>query len=105
MPLIAARPTISVDGRDRAELGQGLLSLQVVESSEGLYRCEANFGNWGSVNNGLGYLYFDRGLLDFGKSLQVRFGPDVLFEGRIMGLEGRFPDTRPPELCVLAEDR
>src|SRR5258705_8493580 len=30
---------------------------------------------------------------------------DTLFEGRIMALEGQFPEGRQPQLVVLAEDR
>lgn len=105
MPVVVARPTIAVDGTDRGELAQALLSLHIVETSEGLYRCEASFGNWGNNNGQIGFLYFDRRILDFGKAFSVRLNRDVLFEGRIMGLEGRFPEGRPPEIAVLAEDR
>ena len=100
-----ARPAITVVGRDKPELTEGLLSLLIVESTNGLYRCEAVFGNWGTVNNSIGFLYFDRSLLDFGKSFKVKLGSDVIFDGRIMGLEAHFPEGRSPEIAVLAEDR
>jgi phage protein D len=44
-------------------------------------------------------------VLDFGRSFGVKLGPDTIFDGRIMGLEADFPEGRPPELTVLAEDR
>jgi phage protein D len=104
--LRAARPTLRVDGREQAELAAGLLELSIVETDQGLYRCEATFGNWGPKNGETGFLYFDRALLDFGKPFEVRLGTtDVLFEGRIMALEADFPESAPPTLTVLAEDR
>jgi phage protein D len=101
----AARPTIAIDGRDNASLADGLLNLQIVEAVSGVYRCEALFGNWGTKDNNLGFLYFDRQLLDFGKGLKVKIGSSVIFDGRVTGLEANFPDGRAPEINVLAEDR
>ena len=100
-----ARPTISVGGQDKDLLGQGLLGMVVHETVTGLYRCEAVFGNWGTVAGQTGFLYFDRRLLDFGKAFAIKLGSDTLFDGRITGLEAHFPEGRPPELAVLAEDR
>jgi phage protein D len=51
------------------------------------------------------FLYFDRSTLDFGKRFRISRGSDVLFDGRISGLEANFPDGEPPQLTVLAEDR
>ena len=103
--LRVARPTLSVDGQSRHTLGEGLLGLEIVEDTLGLYRCEATFGNWGPKDNRIGFLYFDRGLLEFGKSFGVKLGADAIFDGRITALEARFPEGRPPEMTVLAEDR
>ena len=100
-----ARPTITVGGQDKDLLGQGLLGMVVHETVSGLYRCEAVFGNWGTVAGQTGFLYFDRRLLDFGKAFAIKLGSDTLFDGRITGLEAHFPEGRPPELAVLAEDR
>jgi phage protein D len=101
-----ARPSISVGGRDDPALAAGLLSLEVTETLQGLYRCEATFGNWGKLpGGGIGFLYFDRKTLDFGKAFAVKVGSDTLFDGRVMGLEAVFPEGRSAELVVLAEDR
>jgi phage protein D len=85
------------------------MSLTVEEYDHGMARCEASFGNWGTSRGEVGFLYFDRDLLNFGKRLTVSVdGDDALvqvFEGRITGLEGRFPRSRPPEIRVMAEDR
>ena len=99
-----ARPAIALDGQDDASLAAGLLRLSIQEDVTGLYRCEAVFGNWGQVSGGAGFLYFDRKKLEFGKKLRVKLGNDVLFEGRIFALEGRFPEGQAPEIAVLAED-
>jgi uncharacterized protein len=100
-----ARPTISVGGQDNAALSDGLLGLMIVENTTGLYRCEALFGNWGTVDQQIDFLYFDRSTLDFGKPFQIKIGTDTIFDGRIMALEGQFPEDQAPAINVLAEDR
>jgi len=100
-----SRPTIAIDGEDKSALAEGLLRMMIVETTEGLYRMETTIGNWGTVNSQIGYLYFDRRTLDFGKTVKIKLASDSLFEGRITGLEANFPEGRSPELTVLAEDR
>jgi uncharacterized protein len=99
--LRSGRPTIGVGGQDDADLEAGLLGLSVVETAQGLYRCEAVFGNWGGDD----FRYFDRRKLDFGKPFSVKIGADVIFDGKITALEAHFPYGKPPEIAVLAEDR
>jgi phage protein D len=101
----AAQPTIALAGQDDASLTNGLLELRIAERVDGLYACEAAFGNWGPSGNGTGFLYFDRKLLDFGKDFAVKLQTDTLFQGRITGLRARFGEGTPPALAVLAEDR
>lgn len=103
--LVSARPDILVDGRRETALTAGLTSFLIEETSAGLYRCEAVFSNWGPTGGQTGFLYFDRTLLDFGKTFAVQLGGDTLFSGRIGALEGRFPEASPAEIAVLAEDR
>jgi phage protein D len=100
-----ARPTLSVDGREQGGLADALLSLLIEETTDGLYRCEASFGNWGPKDGHNDFLYFDRRTLEFGKALKVSLGPDVLFDGKISALEGTFPQANAPSVTVLAEDR
>ena len=103
--LKVARPTILVDGKENGPLGGGLLELVIVENTNGLYRCEAKFGNWGTVNNTTDFLYFDRKTLEFGKAFEIKLKDDSIFEGKIMGLEASFPEGQSSEIRVLAEDR
>lgn len=107
--LYPSRPRISIEGTEEASLGQQLQGLFIEESTDGLYRCEATFTNWGPKEGQVGFLYFDRNLLDFGVRLTVQMGAGdgagQVFEGRITALEGRFSGGRPPELLVMAEDR
>lgn len=103
--VVSARPTFTVAGQDNADLAAGLLSLVIVETVSGLYRCEALFGNWGPASGTTGYRYFDRRTLDFGQAFQVKLGTSLLFEGRISALEGRYPEGAAPQINVLAEDR
>jgi uncharacterized protein len=107
--IYASRPTITVGGRAEPALSVQLQTLFVEETVDGLYRCEATFINWGPRDGNVGFLYFDRAVLDFGRDVKVEMGAGdsagVVFEGRITALEGRFTGARPPELLVLAEDR
>ena len=103
--LAPARPQIQLDGRDASSLTEGLVRLRVHEDQTGLFSCEATFGNWGPAGGGVGFLYFGRDQLEFGKSFAVKLGDTALFTGRISALEGTFPDGRAPEVTVLAEDR
>lgn len=103
--LVAARPQFRIAGQDQPDLAGALVAFDLREDTQGLARAEIEFGNWGATGNGLGFLFFDRALLDFGKELQVRLGDATLFDGRIMGLQGVFPEGAPPRLKVLADDR
>lgn len=104
-----ARPKVSIDGTDAPELALALQSLVVEDTWAGLSRCEATFANWGPKNGAVGFLFFDRQKLDFGKKLKIEMGAGdgagQIFDGRVMALEGRFGRSRPPEVLVLAEDR
>lgn len=104
----SALPILSLDGQEDPSLAVGLLSLSIRETTEGLYCCEATFGNWGTNNGTVGFLYFDLQSLNFGRILSVEMGDgdadSKVFHGRIMAIEGRFPQQSPPEILVLAED-
>ena len=100
-----ARPTIAIGGQDKPALAVGLLGLTVHETVAGLYRCEALFGNWGNRDGHVDFLYFGRDLLDFGKAMTIKIGDTTIFDGRVTGLEAHFPEGKPPEIAVLAEDR
>jgi phage protein D len=103
--LRSARPRLYLAGENQPRLEQGLARLEIVETIHGLYRCEAEFINWGEGNATPDFLYFDRKLLDFGKTFTVKLDTDVLFDGRIMALEGNYPEGAPPNITVLVEDR
>lgn len=100
-----SRPDFFVGGEEKPALAGGLVGLSIVEDTTGLYRCEARFGNWGVKDASTDFLYFDRQVLDFGKDFQVKLSGNVVFDGRVMGLEASFPEGQAPEITVLAEDR
>jgi phage protein D len=103
-----ARPTIEVDGTQQPGLSDGLQTMMVEETASGLSRCEASVANWGPKGSSTDFLYFDRQLFDFGKSLKITIGAGsaagVVFNGKVMGMEGRFLRSKPPELLIMAED-
>jgi phage protein D len=82
----------------------------VEETTEGLFRCEASFNNYGRTSShAAGYLYLGRDLLDFGKDFAIQLGAGdqarQVFKGRISGLEADYPYGGSGQLMVLAEDR
>lgn len=103
--LVGSRPTIHVGGEEIPKLRADLNSLLITENTSGLYRCEANFCNWGNVNDKADFLYFDRRTLDFGKTFEIKRDDDTLFNGKIMGIEANYPAGQAPQISVLAEDR
>ncbi|MGW7530837.1 phage late control D family protein [Amycolatopsis sp. NPDC054798] len=103
--LASSRPTVAIGGRASAELAEALLRLRIHENTEGLFSGEATFGNWGTKENRLTFLYFGRDVLEFGKELVIGLGADVLFRGRISGIEGDYPAGGGARITVLAEDR
>lgn len=103
--LKVAKPLITIAGQDMPGIAQELEDLLIMENASGLYRCEAVFNNWGPSNGNVGFLFFDRRTLDFGKSFQVKLGSDTIFDGRIMGMEAHFPEGSQAALNILAEDR
>ncbi len=103
--LASARPAFEVDGRAQPDLAAQMLALDIRDEATGLARCEVEFGNWGLTDGAVGFRYFDRRLLEFGKAFVVKLGSDTLFEGRILGLQASFGEGTPPTLRVLADDR
>lgn len=104
--ITSARPRLEVDGRARPDLDSGLLRLLVSDHADGLATCEAEFGNWGANAQGqLGFLWFQRDVLDFGKRLAIKLGDELLFEGQVTALEAHFPPMTPPTLAVRVDDR
>src|SRR5262252_6922023 len=104
LPIQGARPSIEIEGRREANLSSALLSMLIVDSTDGLARCEIALGNWGGAESA-GFQYFKRDILDFGKSFKVKLGDDALFDGRISALAGAFPDGGPPQVTIRAEER
>ena len=108
MTAYVARPKILVADQANAGLATDALSVLVEETSEGLYRCEACFSNFGPSGNRADYLYLGRDTLDFGKDFAVELGAGDragrVFVGRITGLEAEF-STTGSQIIVLAEDR
>jgi len=104
-----SRPVLTVGGQTQTLLSDRLLGLCVEEDIDGLYRAELTIANFDHVNNGYGFVYFDRSVLDFGKAITIQLGAGTaattVFSGTISAMEGRYPHVRPPEILIKAEDR
>jgi phage protein D len=107
--LYTARPVLELDGSESAELTERALSLLVTETTEGMTRCEVVTGNWAGGNGAGGYLFNERGIVDFGSEIAIRLGDGdrsgTVFRGRVTAIEAHYPQARAPEIVFLAEDR
>ncbi|MGC2779208.1 MAG: contractile injection system protein, VgrG/Pvc8 family [Bradyrhizobium sp.] len=104
LPIQGARPSIEIAGQRDATLTASMLGLDIIDSADGLARCELLFGNWGGPDKP-GFQHFDRSKLDFGKGMKVKLAEDLLFEGRVSAINAHFPDGGPPQIGVCLEDR
>lgn len=93
-----SQPTFHVDGREEPALAAQLIGLVLGETLGEPPRCEATFNNW--VEGALAYP--DERSLAFARPLAIRLAGELLFSGRIVALEGRFPAARHPELRAIA---
>lgn len=109
--MVDSRPQLAIDGRRSERLEADLIRLETHADASGLARLEAVFLNWDSKEPGeaVDFVHFDRQAIDFGRQLRVSFAveqqPRVVFEGLVTGMGADYPELRPPEFTVLAEDR
>lgn len=107
--LYTSRPVVVLGGQRNDALSTDILTVLIEETTEGLFRCEATFNNYGTKGSNADYLYFGRDVLDFGKDFVIQLGPGDLarrvFKGRISALEAEYPAGGGGLLVVLAEDR
>ncbi|MCE4536736.1 hypothetical protein LXT12_05660 [Pelomonas sp. P7] len=106
IPLGSGRPTLAIEGQVASDLAAALVALEVRERIDGLAQAQLAFGNWGTRDGAPGYTLFGRDRLEFGKRLEVRLADAVLFAGRVMALQARFPKAGAgeAELVVQVED-
>lgn len=109
--LYGAQPVFTVDGERQPSLQDSLLSLEISDDLLGMARLEARFENWGHPPGGGGdvdFMFFDGGVITFGKKLEVDLGPEgasrTVFSGRITAMGARFGTALVPDVSVLAED-
>jgi len=103
--VVSARPSVWIDGSRVQSLEVALQNLSIRRTEGQISDCEAEFANWGTTSDGrTGFTLFGGDVLDFGKRLEIRSGSDPLFQGRILSLEGKFPEMAPPTLVVKADD-
>ncbi|WP_270938360.1 phage late control D family protein [Falsiroseomonas oryzae] len=108
--LVDARPTLSIEGQEDSALGRDLIRLETREDEQGVAELEAVFVNYGAPPAGgpPGFVHFDRQRVDFGKRIAVAFATsgqaETVFDGSISAIGAAYPEQRPPELVLVAED-
>ncbi len=99
-PLISARPGFRVEGRNRPNLAEALLAAQIRLPLAGMASAELRFLNWGSSGDAPNFQFQDIAL---GNRLEIVFGDENVFDGRVTGIEERYGDGAP-QIVLLAED-
>jgi len=108
--LVTGRPVITIDGREESALAIDCIRLETAEDASGVARLEGVFLNFGQAEGAAapGYVHFDRAKLDYGKRIAIAFitgeRSETVFEGAINAIGASYPNERPPELTLLAED-
>jgi uncharacterized protein len=101
--------SIGVDGRPSAAVAASLIAASVDETVDGLARCELTLTNWGERDGQVGYLWFDRDVIDLGRHLAVTLGSGPrrgeVFSGIVTGLRASYATTTAPKVVVIAHDR
>jgi phage protein D len=107
LPLGSGRPSVVIEGQIASDLAAALMTLEIRERIDGLAQAQLAFGNWGTRDGAPGYTLFGRDRLEFGKKLEVKLGDALLFAGRVMALQARFPKAGAgeAELVVQADDQ
>ena len=104
-----AQPKLLIDGQSNDLVAGDLVAVLVEETTAGLYYCELRLNNFGQRQQGIGFLYFGRDVLDFGKEIAVQSGPPgslaTIFQGRISAIEASYHPDGDVQMAVLAEDR
>ena len=103
LPLTSGRPTVAIEGQVASDLAAALVSLEIRERIDGLAQAQLAFGNWGTRDGSPGFTLFGRDRLEFGKKLEVKLGNDVLFAGRVMALQARFPKAGAGEAQLIVQ--
>ena len=109
-PIYNPRPVVEIDGQHFDKVDELLLAMAMREQEGGLSALELRLSNIASdADGGAGFAFEDERDLRLGSTITVSAGdtsePQEIFRGVITGLEAEFPESNPPELLLLAEDR
>lgn len=98
--LISARPAFRVDGQDRPNLAEALQAAQIRLPLAGMASAEVRLLNWSGAGGAPGFQFQD---INLGNRLEIVFGSENVFDGRITAIEERYGDGAP-QIVLLAED-
>lgn len=103
-------PQVEIDGQRFEKVDELLLAMDMREQEGGLSALELRLSNIASdPDGGAGFAFEDEREVRLGSTITVSAGdssdPREIFRGVVTGLEAEFPESDPPELLLLAEDR
>jgi phage protein D len=103
LPLVNARPRVSIDGSVRAALEEAALEMEIQLPHSGMSHAELRLLNWGPSSGGQpDFLFQD---IRPGSRMELFLGESdgAAFSGEITAMEERYGDGAP-QLVLLAED-
>ena len=103
-PLLNVRPRISIDGSERANMGEAALALQVHLPRIGMANAELRLLNWSPTSSDQPDFLFND--IRPGSRMEIFLGEsadNAIFQGDITAIEERYGDGAP-QMVLLAED-
>lgn len=109
LAVYSPRPTVRVESQEQETVTDLIITMEINEREGGMSSLELRVSNLLSERNGTAGLAFeDDRVLKLGATVAIYCGdenaPREVFRGKITALEADFPEGKPPELVVLAED-
>src|SRR5262245_39193542 len=106
----SARPTVRVEGQQRAVIDNGIVAMRMREAVGGLSSLELKISDWSSRQDGsAGFSFADETTLKLGSAIKVYAGatlvPQEIFDGIATALEIETGPDAAPTFAVLAEDK
>jgi hypothetical protein len=101
-PFIIQTPVIFLENQEDQAVSASILRLEVKLSENGRCSADLQLNNWGEKNGILGYLYFNDVRFATGKSLAIRVGAQVLFDGLILEINAQYTQSTPTTIGMTA---
>lgn len=104
LSLVNVRPRVTIDGQERANMGEAALAMQVHLPRIGMANAELRLLNWAPTSSGQPDFLSQE--IRLGSRIELLLGESAdsaIFKGEITAIEERYGDGAP-QMVILAED-